>query len=136
MTVVEREDKLADAKRQGQAQFDSIKEMVEALNAAENGNDRYGSEHDAAIEAIAIEAITQDALSVEVRSGWHVPGDADGAKPDEYAILLCTGGPAVRIVGKLSDYCQPETAEPRCKTGFSPGRPCGRKSALTISTPS
>jgi hypothetical protein len=28
------EDKLADAKRQGQAQFDSIKEMVEVLQAA------------------------------------------------------------------------------------------------------
>ena len=35
-------DKLANAKSQGQAQFDSIKEMVEALRAAEKGDDSYG----------------------------------------------------------------------------------------------
>lgn len=50
----------------------------------------------------ARQRIEEDALSVEVRSDWHTPGaeveDGDG----EYCILLCTGGPAVRIIGNLS----------------------------------
>ena len=31
--------------------------------------------------------------------------------PDEYEILLSTGGPAIRIHGGLNQYCEPETAE-------------------------
>lgn len=47
----------------------------------------------------AEERILNDALSVEVRSDWHTPGD--DSEPEEFQILLCTGGPAVRIMGEL-----------------------------------
>ena len=98
------EDKLAIAKTQGQAQFDSIKELVEALRASgEPASDE------------AMQAITEDALSVQVRSGWYTLGDnhnprlADNCKPSEYNILLCTGGPACQLIGELDQYGQPET---------------------------
>lgn len=47
----------------------------------------------------ARERIGEDALSVEVRSGWVTPGDPMPAA--DFAILLATGGPAVRIRGEL-----------------------------------
>ncbi|KRR21694.1 hypothetical protein [Bradyrhizobium retamae] len=85
------------------AQFHSIVEMVSALRFAEKaGNDRAENE--------ARERINEDALSVEVRSGWYSPGNKEDSSPAEYTILLCTGGPAVRIRGELSDYCEPESA--------------------------
>lgn len=80
----------------------SVVEMAEALETARNDQD------DDAEEA-AREVIEQDALSVEVRGGWRIPG-ADGDGAEEYRILLTTGGPAVRIVGDLSQYGEPETA--------------------------
>lgn len=40
-------------------------------------------------------------LSVEVRDGWRSPGGEE--EPEEFAILLSTGGPALRIYGQFSD---------------------------------
>lgn len=58
-------------------------------------------------EEEARQTIQEDALSVQVRGDWHTPGDEpDGAV--EFEILLCTGGPAVRIVGDLDRHNQPE----------------------------
>lgn len=57
--------------------------------------DEYHDEDDAS------EAIDEDPLEVQVRSGWTQPG-AD-FEAEDFAILLCTGGPAVRIRGELSD---------------------------------
>ena len=60
----------------------------------------------------AQQAIYDDPLSVLVRSGWYDAGGAMvGAKGAvEYEILLCTGGPAVRIRGDLDNYGQPQDA--------------------------
>lgn len=58
-------------------------------------------------EDAAREAIQEDPLSVEVRSGWSQPGVLEA---EEYMILLCTGGPAVRIVGDLGQRGEPSTA--------------------------
>lgn len=71
---------------QAKAQLASIVEMVAALD---------GDDPDAAQEAIQ-----QAPLSVEVRSDWTEPGQ--NLEPAEYTILLCTGGPAVRIIGELN----------------------------------
>ena len=54
----------------------------------------------------ARERIQEDPLEVQVRGDWHAPGDED-AKPEEFYVLLCTGGPAVRIRGELGYYCEP-----------------------------
>jgi len=51
---------------------------------------------------------------VQVRTAWEDPNrfqkpDID-VQPHEYKILLCTGGPAVRIVGYLNEYGRPKNA--------------------------
>lgn len=56
----------------------------------------------------ARQRINEDALSVEVRSGWQTPGEDFTAA--EFSITLCTGGPAVRIRGLLDNYGVPDTA--------------------------
>jgi hypothetical protein len=53
------------------------------------------------------ERIEEGPLSVQVRSGWYSPG-SEQVKPEEFEILLSTGGPALRIIGDLDDYGQPE----------------------------
>jgi hypothetical protein len=56
----------------------------------------------------AVERIREDALSVEVRSGWVSLGEPMDA--EEFCILLTTGGPAVRIRGELDPYHEPSRA--------------------------
>lgn len=93
------------ARDQAAAQLRSITEMVAALDL---GAKKQGPEGDDAHEE-ALERIREDALSVEVRSAWHEPGkDAESV---EYCILLCTGGPAVRIIGALSVNDEPDSAQ-------------------------
>lgn len=101
------------AKGQARAQLDSIQEMVRALDG---GGEIDSEEVD---EETARERITEGALSVEVRSDWHQPEDALN-KPTEYLILLCTGGPAVRIIGDLDEYCQPSTVKLEYQDWFTP----------------
>jgi hypothetical protein len=83
------------AKKEAIAQIESIVEMVSNLD----------NENDAEREK-ALEAIQNDPLSVEVRSGWHSVGST--FPPDEFCILLCWGGPACRIVGYLNEHAQPD----------------------------
>ncbi len=96
------------AKEQARAQLDSIMEMVKALKNGEviDGQDPH-------------ERIQEGPLAVEVRSDWHSPGD-ENDKPTEYKVLLCTGGPAVRIIGKLDEYGQPETVKLEYQDWFTP----------------
>lgn len=76
-------------------------------------NDKSGDEQ----ETIR-EECEQEPLSVQVRTAWHNPGEE---KPDrEYNILLTTGGPALRIVGDLNQYGEPETARLECQDWFKP----------------
>ena len=70
-------------------------------------------EHDAALQRI-----NENALSVQVRSGWYTPGGSSEAA--EYEILLCTGGPAVRIVGDLDEYDRPIYARIQYQDWFTP----------------
>lgn len=66
----------------------------------------------------ALNAITDDPLSVEVRTDWHTPGE--DTKPTEYRILLATGGPAVQIIGTLNQWGEPETAKLQFQDWFTP----------------
>lgn len=59
-------------------------------------------------EEQARERIQEDPLEVQVRSDWTSPSEELTAS--EFMILLCTGGPAVRIVGELSEHGEPERA--------------------------
>jgi len=110
-------DKLANAKAQGQAQFESIKEMVEELDRFRNDN---AGGMDSSIED-AEQRIHEDTLSVSVRSGWYNPCDAGkDTAPAEYEILLCTGGPAVRLIGELDGHGQPESCRMEVQDWFQP----------------
>lgn len=66
----------------------------------------------------AYDRIQEDPLSVEVRSGWHAPGG--DASPEEFMILLCTGGPAVRVIGYLDQHGQPWEARIEYQDWFTP----------------
>jgi hypothetical protein len=50
--------------------------------------------------------LQEGALSVEIRDGWYTSGDKSGG-PEEFKILVSTGGPAFRIIGELDQYNQP-----------------------------
>lgn len=100
------------SEQQARAQLESIIEMVSALESANNDDDDRAAES-------ARDAIQCDPLSVEVRTDWHSLGDPD-TKPTHYRILLCTGGPAVQIVGELSEHGEPETAEIQHQDWFTP----------------
>jgi hypothetical protein len=60
--------------------------------------------------------------------GWYAPGastfpnsrEGEDAKPEEYRILLCTGGPACQIVGQLNEHCEPVTAIMQVQDWFQP----------------
>lgn len=54
------------------------------------------------------ERIQEGPLSVEVRSGWYAPGGDN--TPEEFCILLSTGGPALRLVGDLDEHGEPTRA--------------------------
>jgi hypothetical protein len=54
----------------------------------------------------ARQTINEDPLSVQVRSGWA--NSAEEFEPEEFEILLCTGGPACRIVGDIGEHGEPE----------------------------
>lgn len=81
--------------------LESIRELVLKLN--DDGlTDEQREE--------ARQEIEEGPLSVMVRDGWHSPGqaiDSDNAA-EEYEILLTTGGPALRIYGRLSEHGEPD----------------------------
>lgn len=82
--------------------------LAEAIaeNIADGTLEPEGFEFD---EESARDRIQDDPLSVEVRSGWYTPGASeDDRKPFEFTILLCTGGPACRLIGELNDHMQPD----------------------------
>lgn len=79
------------AEQQAALQYEDILSMLAALEAAAG---------DCADEEEARQRIQEDPFSVEVRSDWTNPGEP--LEPSEFMILLCTGGPAVRIVGELN----------------------------------
>lgn len=80
-----------DAEKEGrQMPDDDSAELWELREAA----GEYRSQEDAE------EAIYNDPLSIQYRSGWA--DSPEDMTPEEFSILLCTGGPAVRIVGEFN----------------------------------
>lgn len=78
-----------------------IVELIRRLRAAQDAGDE-------AAEDAARSEIEELPLEVTVRSGWRRPGEV--MEPEEYQILLATGGPAVRITGVLARWGDPITA--------------------------
>jgi hypothetical protein len=59
----------------------------------------------------AEQRIHDDPMSLEYRSGWCA--SKEEMEPEEFVLLLTTGGPAVRIIGEVSDG---EPDRPRLQT--------------------
>ena len=76
---------------------DEIEELGN-LEALADGCEDYDAAYD---------RIQEDPLEITVRSDWTAPGKP--LEASEFCILLCTGGPAVRIVGEL-DHGSPVRA--------------------------
>lgn len=91
----DRLDELKDSESLDDAEKDELAELLDAADDCKNRDE-------------ALEVIQQDALSIEVRSGWAPVGDC--LQAEEFAILITTGGPAVRIRGELDEYRQPARA--------------------------
>jgi len=130
------------AKDQAKAQLESIVQMVKRLEHSQecdgedckltdaeicDGMNHYYQDGDIVSDEEREEyhneddvrqSIEKDPLSVEVRSDWHAPGEDSSAT--EYTILLCTGGPACRIIGELGQYNEPETAHIEYQDWFTP----------------
>lgn len=140
------EKKEERAEEQARAQLDSIVEMVKRLQHCDDcdggedceltdeeiagglniyyeagkteiTDDDKTSYHD---QEDARQLIEEDPLEIEVRSDWHTPSDPDGKIPGEYFILLCTGGPACRIIGDLDEHAQPTSARLEYQDWFTP----------------
>ena len=71
---------------------------AEELRELEEAAGDFASQED------ALQAMLENPLDISFRSGW---GSAEDMTPEEFYILLCTGGPAVRIIGDLDEYGQP-----------------------------
>lgn len=102
------------AEEQARIQFEGIADMVARLTRAQEQCAAGGGDDEDAARL----AILEGPLTGRVRSGWHTPGEPD--TPEEYEILLCTGGPAVRIVGGLDAHGEPETARLEYQDWFTP----------------
>lgn len=115
-------DKTEHAKDQARAQLDSIVEMLKVLKeATEEGSVTWNG--DTFSEDEMQQTLSENALSVEVRSGWYTPGEPLDVPPTEYKILLCTGGPAVQIYGELDEYGKPDSAVIQYQDWFTPWEP-------------
>lgn len=77
---------------------ENIEELNELQAAAGEFSDREEAE----------QQIQEHPLSVEVRSGWTSQGDT--MTPEEFRIVLCTGGPHVEIMGEFDIHGQPYRA--------------------------
>ena len=88
--------------------YDRLTELRDSAEALEDLTDEEREElaeledaaGDCTDEDEARDNIQEDPLEVQVRSDWTNPGET--LEAGEFMILLCTGGPAVRIVGELN----------------------------------
>lgn len=96
------------AKEQAKCQLEVIEDLIQTLQGSTDDDER---------EALETE-IYEGPLSVQVRSSWH--DVEDNAKDTEYELLLCTGGPACRIVGGLGKYNEPDNAKLEYQDWFTP----------------
>lgn len=106
------------AEQQARVQVETCVELMELWEELQNGAETVewnGQEYD---EHELREAIDCEPLSLQVRTGWYSPGYE--AEPEEYELLMCTGGPAVRIIGELGEWNEPSSARVQYQDWFTP----------------
>lgn len=86
---------------------EDAEELKELEEAAGECKDREEAE----------QRIHEDPLSLQIRSGWTSPGE--DMVPEEFELLLGTGGPAVRIIGELDQHLEPCRARLQAQDWFT-----------------
>lgn len=115
--------KEAHAITNARGQLESIKELYREFKKQEDLEALGVGSNVASWTSEGIREKAQDeALSVEFRSGWT--SNPEEMKPEEFKILLSTGGPACQIVGKI-DYgsCEPIDIEIQYQDWGTPWEP-------------
>ena len=126
--------KEAHAITNARGQLESIKELYrefkkqEDLEAWDCGSNVYNW----TTEGIR-EKAQDEALSVEFRSGWS--SNLENMEPEEFKILLSTGGPACQIIGKLDQYKQPTDIEIQYQDWGTPWEPLQLNSTYADKSP-
>ena len=94
------------AEQNARGWVESIRELIDARSDLDDGAETVTIDHYEYTDRDEVEQrITESALSVEVRSGWHVAGATDGTeKPAEYRVVLTFGGPSLDLRGTLSEH--------------------------------
>jgi len=87
--------------------IESIVEDYENFNYIENLNVTCDEDYEKQEEIK--ESILNSALSVEFRSGWT--SNPNDIELEEFKILLTWGGPALRVIGQLNQYKEPENVK-------------------------
>ena len=102
MTMVS--DKYEHAFGNAKAWFEGLLELYHEINPGTDCSPQRQEAIDQEIDEMP--------LSIDVRSAWYTPGATAAARyPIEFAILLTTGGPALRVWGGLSEHGEPESAQ-------------------------
>ena len=131
MTTTKKE---AHAITNARGQLETIKELYrefkkqEDLEAWDCGSNVYNWTS----EGIR-EKAQDEALSVEFRSGWS--SNLESMEPEEFKILLSTGGPACQIIGKLDQYKQPTDIEIQYQDWGTPWEPLQLNSTYADESP-
>ena len=131
MTTTKKE---AHAISNARGQLETIKELYrefkkqEDLEAWDCGSNVYNW----TTEGIR-EKAQDEALSVEFRSGWS--SNLENMEPEEFKILLSTGGPACQIIGKLDQYKQPTDIEIQYQDWGTPWEPLQLNSTYADESP-
>ena len=103
-------DKYEYARSNAAGWLSSIVEMIGRLD----------SDDEETREAAETE-IHEAPLSLSVRNGWYSPSaPEDQEGPEEYEILLSTGGPALRIFGRIGEHFEPTSAELQMQDWYIP----------------
>jgi hypothetical protein len=90
-----------------------ISTMYRAYKALETGAETVDVANETFTDFDEIrERVTERALSVEVRSDWQLWPPAVSCILTDYRITLTTGGPALRMEGALSAWCDRMTGAP------------------------
>jgi hypothetical protein len=131
---------LVDAQQAANA--GDLEERTAAALALADWDAEYGEEFGDLVDAAgdcedrddAERRIQEDPLSIEIRSGWHSPGET--LEPEDFQILLTTGGPALRIIGELDEHREPHRAWLEHQNWFKPwteyhGEGCDQDTLLT-----
>ena len=112
--TAEKVDERSHAERNADGHAESVLEMYRAYKALDEGADSAKVDGYDYNDVDEIRQRAEEcALSVEVRGPWHVPGDQEAQKADEFRILLTTGGPALQITGDLTEHGEADAGSSR-----------------------